>query len=65
MPKPTFVRLAFSHILRLLGMIAWGVWAMPFKMQHKLERDEDLTLVIQATQTGYANALKGVWTEHD
>jgi len=60
------VKLAFSHILRLLGMVAWGVGAMPFNMQTKLEHDEDLALVIQviqATQARYAKALKGVWIE--
>ncbi len=47
-------------------MVAWGVGAMPFNMQTKLEHDEDLALVIQvtqATQARYAKALKGVWIE--
>jgi hypothetical protein len=34
-------------------------------MQAKLEHDENLTLVIQMTQTGYAKALKDVWMERD
>jgi hypothetical protein len=51
LPKPALVRLTFRHILRFLGMIAWGVGAMPFNVKVKLERDEDLALVIRMTQT--------------
>jgi hypothetical protein len=46
-------------------MIAWGGGAMLLKVQVKLERDEDLALVIQASQVEYAKALKGAWMEHD
>jgi hypothetical protein len=45
-PKSTFVKLASSHILQLLHMIAWGVGAMFFNIQAKLEHDEHLALVI-------------------
>ncbi len=44
--KLALVKLAFSHILQLFGMIAWGVGAMPFNVQAKLKRDENLALVI-------------------
>jgi hypothetical protein len=30
--KPTFVSLTSSHILRLLGMITWGVGSIPFNV---------------------------------
>ncbi len=57
---PALVRwLASNHIFQLLGMIAWGVGAILFNMQAKLECNKDLTLVIQTTQTWYAKALKG------
>ncbi len=39
-------------------MIALGVGAIPFNVQAKLECDEDLALVIWATWTKYAKALK-------
>ncbi len=52
--KPTLVKLTSNHIRQLLGMIAWGVGAIPFNMQTKLECDEDFTLVIR---TRYAKAL--------
>jgi len=58
--KPTFVKLTFSHILQLFGMIAWGVGPMPFNIHAKFERDEDLTLVIWTIQTEYAKAFKGI-----
>jgi len=60
LPKPTFMKLASSHILQLIGMTTWGVGALPFNMQAKLEHDENLALVIQATQAKYAKALKSV-----
>jgi hypothetical protein len=59
-PMPALVRLASSHILQLLGMIALGVGAMPLNVQAKLKHDEDNALVIKATQTKYSNAFKGV-----
>jgi hypothetical protein len=59
-PKPTLVKLAFNHILQFLGMIAWGVGAMPLNIHAKLEHDEDLAFVIGAIQTEYAKELKGV-----
>jgi hypothetical protein len=45
-------------------MTAWGVGAIPLNVQAKLERDEDLTLVIQVTSAEYAKAFKGAWMEH-
>jgi hypothetical protein len=54
------MKLASSHILQLIGMTTWGVGALPFNMQAKLEHDENLALVIQATQAKYAKALKSV-----
>ncbi len=53
------VKLASSHILQLLGMIAWGVGVIPLNMQAKLERDEDLALVIWMIQAKYGKVLKG------
>jgi len=47
--KPALVRLMSNHILRLLSIIAWGVGAMPLNVKAKLERDEDLALMIQVT----------------
>jgi len=44
--KPALVKPTFNHILQLLGMIAWGVKAIPFHVQAKLKGDEDLVLVI-------------------
>jgi hypothetical protein len=49
MPKPAFVRLTFSHILRFLGMTAWNVGSIPLNVQAKLERNEDLGVIIRAT----------------
>jgi hypothetical protein len=46
LPKPTFVRLTSSNILRLLSVTAWGVGAMLFNVNAKLEHNEDLALVI-------------------
>ncbi len=45
-PKPAFIKLTFNHILQFIGMIAWGVGSIYFNMQAKLERDEDLEVVI-------------------
>jgi hypothetical protein len=53
------VNLSFNHIFPLLAMTTWGVGAIPLNVQAKLERNEDLTLVIQATRVKYAKALKG------
>ncbi len=64
-PKPTLVKLTFSHILQLLGTIAWGVGGILLNVQAKLKHDEDLALVIQTTQARYAKAIKGIWMEHD
>jgi hypothetical protein len=58
--NPTLVKLASDYIFRLLGMIAWGVGAILFNVQAKLECDENLALVIQTTQTRYAKAFKGI-----
>jgi hypothetical protein len=63
--KPTLVRLAFSHIFQLFGMIPWGVGAIPLNVQTKLECDEDLALVIRLIRVGYAKALKSIWMECD
>jgi len=41
------------------------VGAIPLNVQAKLEHDENLALVIQMTQIGYAKAFKGAWMEHD
>jgi len=64
-PKPTIVKLTSSHILWLLGMITWGVGAIPPNVQAKLERDEDFALVIQTSRARYVKALKGALMEHD
>jgi hypothetical protein len=40
-------------------MIAWGVGVIPLNMQAKLERDEDLALVIWMIQAKYGKVLKG------
>jgi len=44
--KLALVKLISNHILRLLGMIAWGVGAMPLNVQAMLEHDENLAFVI-------------------
>jgi len=44
-------------------MITWGVGAIPPNVQTKLERDEDLALVIQTSRARYAKALQGAWME--
>jgi hypothetical protein len=59
-PKLVFVKLAFSHILQLLGMTSWGVGSILFNVQAKVEHNEDLTIMIQMTQVGYVKALKVV-----
>ncbi len=64
-PNPALMRLAFSHILWLLGMTTWGVGAIPLNVQVKLEHNEDLAIVIRTTQAKYANALRGVWMERN
>jgi hypothetical protein len=62
--KLAFEKLAFNHILPLFGMTTWGVGAILLNMQAKLECDENLTLVIQATRVGYAKTFKGVWMKN-
>ncbi len=64
MLKPTLAKLAFSHIFQLLGMIAWGVGAIPLNVQTKLQCDEDLALVIRLIRARYAKALKSTLMEH-
>jgi len=34
-------------------------------VQAKVERYEDLAIMIQATRIGYAKAFKGAWNERD
>jgi hypothetical protein len=63
--RSALIKLTLSHILRLLGMIAWDVGATPFNVQAKLKHDEDLAFVIQVIRTRYAKALKSVWMERD
>jgi hypothetical protein len=46
-------------------MTAWGVGAIPFNVQAKLECNEDFALMIQVTQVRYAKAFRGVWMECD
>jgi hypothetical protein len=58
-PKPKLVKLTFSAILDLLGMTTWGVRSIPFNLQAKVERYEDLAIVIQIIQAKYAKAFKG------
>ncbi len=31
-PKPTLIKLAYSHILQLISMTTWGVGAIPFNV---------------------------------
>jgi hypothetical protein len=38
---------------------------MPLNVQIKLECDENLALLIQASRAKYAKAFKGAWMEHD
>jgi hypothetical protein len=40
-------------------MTTWGVGAMLLNVEAKLERNENLALVIQMIQVGYEKALKG------
>jgi len=61
----TFMRLTFSHIFQLFGMITWGVGSILFNMQAKFKCNEDLVVVIQTIQATYAKALKGAWMECD
>jgi hypothetical protein len=44
-------------------MITWGVGSIPLNVQAKVERDEDLAVVIQMTWTKYVKGFKGVWME--
>jgi hypothetical protein len=64
-PKPALVKLAFSAILDLLGMITWGVGSIPFNVQAKVECYENLAIVIQVIQARCAKAFKGAWNERD
>jgi hypothetical protein len=59
--KPTFVKLAFSHILYLLNMTTWGVGSIPLNVHAKVECDGDLVIVIWVIRIGYAKVLKSVW----
>ncbi len=43
-PKPELVKLTFSAILDLLGMTTQGVGSIPFNLQAKVERYEDLAM---------------------
>jgi hypothetical protein len=64
-PKLALVKLASNYIFRFLNMITWGVVSILLNVQAKLEHDEDVTLMIQATQVKYVKTFKGVWMEHD
>jgi hypothetical protein len=44
-------------------MIACGMGAILLNVQAKLDRDENLTFMIWATQVGYVKALRGIWME--
>jgi hypothetical protein len=46
-------------------MTTWGVGSISLHMQAKEEHNEDLAIVIQATWTKYAKALKGTWMEQN
>jgi hypothetical protein len=41
------------------------VGSIPLNVQAKLERNEDLGVIIRATWARYAKVLKGVWMERD
>jgi hypothetical protein len=46
-------------------MTTWSVGSIPFNVQAKVERYEDLAIMIQTTRIGYAKAFKGAWNERD
>jgi hypothetical protein len=64
-PKPILMMLVSSHILWFFGMTAWGVGSIPFNVQAKLKRDENLRSLICVIQANYVKTFKGFWMEHD
>jgi hypothetical protein len=51
--KPTLVKLASQQLLQVLGLNAWGVGSMPRDTTSRMEKDENLQEMIQATHSAY------------
>jgi hypothetical protein len=51
--KPTLVKLASQQLLQVLGLNAWGVGSMPRDATSRMEKDENLQEMIQATHSAY------------
>jgi len=54
------VKVAFSKLLTLLGILRWHVGPSPHVMT-KLEKGEDLASLIQASKIFYVRGLKNAW----
>jgi hypothetical protein len=63
--KPTLVKVVFSKLFSLLGILAWGVGSIPPNVITKLKRDENLVGLIRASKVSYAKGLKNVWDNYN
>jgi len=53
-PKPVLVKLASEQLLKVLGLIAWGVGSVARDATSRMEKDEDLQEMIRSTRCVYA-----------
>ncbi len=60
-PKPILVKLASEQLLKVLGLITWGVGSVARDATSRMERDEDLQEMIRFTRCVYARQLKKAW----
>jgi hypothetical protein len=59
--RPLLVHLAVEILLGIIGISAWGVGFISQSAWARLEKDDNLVEVIQATIFAYAKPLKVAW----
>ncbi len=60
-PKPALVKLTSLQLLKVLGLNAWGVNSVFRDATSRMEKDEDLQMIIRSTRYVYARQLKMAW----
>ncbi len=56
-PKLVLVKLKFSHLTNIQGILRWGVGSIPPRVLAKVEKDEDLALLICGSKVAWLVSL--------
>lgn len=56
-PKLVLVRLAFSHLTNILGIVRWGVGSISLHVLAKVEKDENLASLIRGSKVAWPVSL--------